>query len=275
MENNKIEEIPKDIFQTIPPSETVTIIVPLYGYFKENVIPELTSEIKYDELVNGKKVERSIYPLSISLSKIRSFFHKVYYIFVAEQGRVDLNTRNILLGKSMGGNSKGLDIEPYSTYSMYLDEGLKYALEKTDSKYLICINPWIMVTKSTIDQLLERINRIDIEVCSGYNAKKDVSAEDFEDCKFTPIKEFNNLDINLFAFRRSLAERISIDIDYKTKEMFEKDLQQTFHSKNETVISSQIAPYFHFDVDWTPIEGEEEIAQDKARFLNKWKFNSE
>jgi len=251
-----IEKPSADIFSTIPKDETATIIIPLYGFLKEQVVPDLTVEV-----------------LNVALFRLRSFFHKVSFVFVGEKGRVDDKVLNALVNRKIQRDTKGVEVEAHATYAMYLNEGIRYALENTTSKYFICANPWVMFGKDAIDVLLERINRVDVSVCSGFDLRKDnIPAADFDSHRYNPAQEFIGFDINLFGFTRPVAEQLTIDVNYQTKEYLRFDISQYIHSKAQNVISSQAIPIYSLDIDWSTLEGEDETNADKARFQEKWGF---
>ena len=245
-------------FSTVPKEDTCTIIVPLYGYYRDSVIKGLDAEV-----------------LRVSLLRLRSFYHKVYYVFVGERGRVDSSVYNVLIGKSMSGNTLGVEVEQNSTYSTYLDEGLKFALERTTSKYFICVNPWLLTGKNTVDTMIERVNKTDIAVCSSYDFRKaGVDAAVFDNYKYNPAREYRDsaFDINFFGFTRPVAEKTVIDVTYRTREYLEQDMFQTFHSKGHNIVISQNMPIYSFEFDWSLLESEEDSEIDKAYFQKKWGF---
>jgi hypothetical protein len=250
------ETVSPDIFATIPKEDSVAFVLPLYGFTKDSLVKGLSAE-----------------SLQVALFRLRSFFHKAYYIFVAEKDRIDERTLNILIGMQVAGNVKGIEVESKSTFGMYLEEGMRYALDNTSSKYIVCASPWIMIGKDSVDVLLERVNRIDVAVCSAFDVKKEnVQPADFDSHKFVPVQEFINFDLNLFGFTKQIGDTITFDPRYKTKEMLQQDIFQVLHSRNQNVITSQGVPVYSFDVDWSLIEGKDELDSDREYFKNKWGF---
>jgi len=253
------EFLQPNVFKTIENSETATIIVPLYCYTKDNTIKEL------DDMT-----------FRMAMLKVRSYFHKIYIVFVAEKGNVNSSIMNILMGKKLGGNCLGTEVDTLSTMGMYIEEGITFALEKTNSNYFVVFNPWNMLADDSIDMLLERANKQDIDICSGYDvAKEKVSDIEFETYQFNPVREFQSLDTNLFGFKRSVAERMVVDINYQTKKYLDRDLWQLLKTKGITAISSQAVKYFPFNINWEPIEGNAEVEQDKQYFIKKWGYSIE
>ncbi|MHB8483464.1 MAG: hypothetical protein ACYDBV_12150 [Nitrospiria bacterium] len=253
------------ILDSIPKSETVAIVVPLYGMFRDGVIPELTEEFEYD----GKKST----VFQTSMSRLRSYKHKYYYVFVGEKGRVSDSVMHSIMGKNLAGNTRGVEVEQHATYAMYVDEGIRYALENLDSKFIVVAAPWLMLKEESIDSIMAVTNGIGSDVTSGFDLRRDnVSPADFENHVYNPPRRFWGINVNFFGANRSVLESIKIDTGYKTQTYFERDLWQIMQSKGLTSFMFQDIMVYSVDIDWSPLEGTPEREDDKARFLQKWGF---
>lgn len=252
-----------DIFATIPKEETATIIVPLYEMTKDSLVPVITHEM-----------------LQVALLRLRSFFHKSYLVFVGESGRTTNEALAVVQGHLAAHNAVYTEIEQFSSFGMYLQAGLKAGLEQTESKYFIFATPWQMVGSSSVDVLLERINRIDIAMCSGFDTRlpvpsigyEGVSPADFDSVKFNPPREFLGIDVNFFGMTKTIADTLQFDPTYSTRSMLQQDLFQVLKSRQSYAAITQQVPIYTFDIDWSPIEDEQAISADKEYFKSKWGF---
>ncbi len=254
MESNT-ETVAPDIFATIPKEETATIIVPMYGYQRPGGVPALNAQM-----------------LSIPLFRLRSFFHAVYLIFVYEEKSLEKDVNDFISARQMQGNSLRVEISRESSFGMFLEAGFAESLDKTASRYLIVAAPWQVLGKDSVDVLLERINRVDIGLCSGYDVRKaGVQPANFDKYKFVPIQEFRDFEINFFGVTKPVAQMMKFDPQYKTRKMLEKDLYQQLRI-NYNIISSQGVPIYPLVDEMPEIEAPSARLEDIERFKMKWKF---
>lgn len=250
------EEVSK-FMSSIPDESKVAVIIPLYGFWKDVEIDQLTAQV-----------------LQIALSRITSQKHQLYLLFVGEPERFSKDVDNIITGRQAAGNVTGVFVKEGTSYSTYLYEGLDHARESTDATFFIVFNPWIMIKEDGIDQLLERVNRSDVGMVSGYETNALIAAENFDEYNFgnTP-KEERDLNINLMGMTRQFSEMLALDDKYKTHSFLARDFAQSMYQKGFEVITSQFVPIFSFDIDWTLLEEEADFESDKAHFLNKWRYD--
>lgn len=252
-----VQEGPKpDIFATIPAEETVAIIIPLYEMVKDGLIPAINYQM-----------------LEVSLLRLRSYFHKTFKIFVGEKTRTTDEALSIVQGHLAAKNALLVDTDEFATFGMYLQDGLDAAKQHTTSKYFIIATPWQMVGNDSLDVILERVNKIDVGVVSGFDVRGvGVEPGDFDAYKFNPPREFTSLDLNFWGITRAVAEGLQFDLKYQTRQMLERDMFQTLHSRGYNAITSQQAPIYTFNIDWTPLEGDKEKTEDLEHFKSKWGF---
>ena len=257
MDPNIKETISQNVVQTIPSEELITFVVPLYGYTKERGLEVLSKEL-----------------IGAFLYRLRSFLHNSQYVFVAEKNRVNEDILNLIANNIERNRIKIIETESYSYYSDYLKIGLEFASEELKTRYIICASPWIILGKDTVDVLLERINKTDVGVCSAYDVRKDgVNGNELDTHMYSPCFEYRAFDINLFALTKSVADQMIIDPNYKTKKCLESDIYQIMGTKNYNVISSQYAPFYSLDIDWSVLESRDEEKDDKMLFQSKWGYS--
>jgi hypothetical protein len=257
MDTITVQDGPKpDIFATIPPEETAAIIVPMYEMTKDNLIPAVNYQM-----------------LEVALLRLRSYFHKTFKIFVGEKARTTDEALGVVQGYLAAKNALLVDTDDYATLGMYLQDGLDAAMNSTTSKYFIFATPWQMVGNSSVDVLLERSNKVDVGIVSGFDVRSaGVAPADFDEYKFNPPREFRALDLNFWCITRTVADSLKFDPKYQTQKLLERDIFQLMHSRGYNVIQSQQAPMYTFAVDWSVTEGDVETAEDKEYFKSKWGF---
>jgi len=252
-----VQDGPKpDIFATIPPEETVAIIIPMYEMTKDGLVPAVNYQM-----------------LEVALLRLRSYFHKTFKIFVGEKTRTTDEALGVVQGHLAAKNALLVDTDEFATLGMYIQDGLEAAKQHTTSKYFIVATPWQMVGNASVDVLLERSNKVDVGIVSGFDVRSaGVAPADFDTYKFNPPREFRALDINFWCITRAVADSLVIDPKYQTQEILQRDIFQLMHARGYNVIQSQQAPIYTFAIDWTPAEGEKELAEDKEYFKSKWGF---
>lgn len=234
----------------------VAVIVPLYGYHKDSEVEQLSSQ-----------------SLQVALARLKSSKHHLYFIFVAEPERLVPGLQDIILGKTMGGNTMGVSVTPFSSYAEYVSAGVDRALTETDAQFVMVYNPWIMIKETGVDDLIDRANKGDIGIVSGFEVNRSVNPADFDSFAFNLPKEHRDLNMNFLAMSRPIAEMIEWDENYKTHFYVSLDIAQRIHNKGFEVITSQFIPIFSFDVDWKLIENPEDYEADKTYFIKNWKFD--
>ena len=233
----------------------VAVIVPLFGYW---------NDVKTDQLNEET--------LKWSLDRIYSSVHNIYIIFVGELGRTAQPVADILIGKKQGGNVIGVAAKRGWTYADYLREGFKVAQKETDAAFIINVNPWLLCQHNGIDILVDRINRDDVNIVSGFDTRGTVQ-EGFDMLKYNAPIEENDLNLDFMGMKRYAAEMIDIDINYKSHYFIARDMWQSSFAKGFNVITTQSLPIFSFDIDWSDLESREDFEADKAYFISKWKFD--
>ena len=249
----------EDYISTVPPDQTVAIIIPLYGYWKDVTAPELNLDV-----------------LKYVLSRIKSYHNKTYFLFPCETQRLSPEIKNYLLGLQLGGNALGVDVEQYSTYSDYINEGILFALEETDSQVLLIINPWIAVKPGSIDKMIQTLNRPDVAICSGFDLRKDGVTDDEADTYvYNPPQDLVGLDLNFVGMKRQVAEMIKIDTTYKTPSFLSRDFFEEAARAHIPALLTQHLLFYSFEVSWSELEDPGDFDYDHSRFLEKWRFEPE
>jgi hypothetical protein len=242
-------------FISMTAKSKVAIIIPLFGYWKDVKDNPLNLEV-----------------FKTVMDRVVSNSHEMYIIFVAEDKRLINNITQSIGAKSFGGNSFGVSVPTGSSYSDYIDEGVFAALNETDAKFLLFLNPWIMLQYNSIDMMVDRINRGDVMTVSGLNVRGLIEAEKFDNTIYNLPRENRDMDMNFWGMARYSAEMIVIDPLIKTHNYLSRDIWQQFYSKGYEVIVSNRIPFYSFDIDWKLFEKPEDCNTDKQNFMNKWHF---
>lgn len=249
----------------MPPETKVALVIPLYGFWSDLQTQELTAKV-----------------LQASLFRAKTEKHKLYYVFVAEAARVDDGVKNLLAGKGLGGNMLAVGVDKLSSYSEYLTEGIDAALTDTDATFIAVLNPWTIVREGAIDALVERLNKKDVAIVSGYDlrthvdtakAPSGVPASQLDTFQFNPPIEVRDFCSNFWGMTRQNAERVTIDVDYITQYFVARDTWQSSRHRGMEVISSQMLPIYSLQVDWKNIEQSTDYSTDMQLFMKKWTFD--
>jgi hypothetical protein len=254
---------------TIPGSSKVVAIVPLYGYWNDVDVEELTEQV-----------------LMVSLFRLKSSKTPLNIVFVLEKQRVTEGVRNVLIGRIKGGNVVLREVEPFSSYSEYLSEGFDSAISLLESDdyrntFIVVMNPWIIIREDGVDTLLERLNKMDAFIVSGYDLRfhegKGIKSEEFDNFKFNPPIEIRDFDMNFWGITGTMAFELTknegIDTEYKTHYFISRDLWTRSRTRGFEVIQSQFIPIYSFEINWKQLESIDEFNEDKRRFLEKWGFD--
>lgn len=246
-----------DILSTVPPDQTVAIIIPLYGYWKDLANSELNLDV-----------------LKYTLSRATSFHNKIYFLFPCEAPRLDNEVKNYLVGKQLAGNAVGVEVEPFATYADYVNEGIEFALEETDARFLIVMNPWIAVREGGLDRMLNLLNRADVSACSGYDMrKKNLPDTELDTYEFNPPQDTVGFDINFFGITRPVADMMRFDIGYRSTAFLSRDFYEEMRRNGYSLLLTEQIPFYSFPVSWKDLEDPGDFAQDKQKFNEKWRFD--
>lgn len=244
-----------DKFVAATAKSKVAIVVPLYGYWDDAELEQFNAET-----------------LKYTLDRAYSSVHQLYIFFVADPTRVPIPVANIVAGKIQGGNAIGVPVDSKANYADYIRAGFDAAL-KTQAEYIININPWVLIQHNGLDILVDRINRDDAKVVSGFDIKHVVDAPGFDQVTFQIPKEERNINLDLFGMKRYAAELMKFDTRFKTHAFLARDTWQLTFNQGFESISSQRIPMFSFEVDWTELEKVSDFDADKAYFLEKWHYD--
>ena len=253
-----------DFISTIPPDETVSVIVPLHG---------LTQE----QAVGGLNVQT----LTATLSRLSSAKNKIYLFFVGEGENLASGVIEAISGYLTAHNAVAVNVPTGSTLGYYINVGVKEAIAQTKSKFFVVVTPYQMLGEHSIDILLEGLNKGNIGVLSGFDLAKKcsaigynepITAEQFDAFQFNPARSFNGININFFGLSRPMAELLSIDETYKTNELLQQDAFYGLRGRVTMAIHQGI-PTYSFTLDWSGVETPEVIGADSAYFLKKWGFS--
>ena len=236
----------------------VAVIVPLFGYDSGNKSSQL-----------GKET------LKATLDRIQTSVHQLYIIFVGDDARIPAPIANIIVGKAQAGNAKGVAVEGEKNYVNFVKTGIKFALEESDARFILVVNPWVVLQQNDIDVMVERINKGDsAKLISGYDLRGVVEPEVFDDYTNNVPKETRDITFNFFGMERFLLEMVELDGRFKTHTYVERDLWQQIFSKGFDVIVSERIPIYSFDLDWSELEPKELLEADRSLFIDKWHFDA-
>jgi hypothetical protein len=245
-----------DNFISTVSKSKIAVIVPLIGYW---------SDIKDNQL--------DLDVLKTVVNRIYSQAHELSIIFVADEKRLPKKILNYIGVNSFAGNVMGVSVEKGSCYSEYIEEGMDAAIETIDARFIMVVNPWVMLQEHSIDEMANRLNRSDVMVVSGYNIRNEIKPEMFDEKIFAIPQETKDINMDFVGINRVCAEMAKIDTSIRTKKYTEKDLWQTIYRKGYEVIVSQRIPIYVFDIDMKEIESKMDYQSDKEVFTSKWGFN--
>jgi len=240
----------------VPNIDTAAVVIPLYGFWNDNEVEQMTPEV-----------------LSVILSRVKSETHAVYIVLVAEENRTINTLVNKIAALMLSGSLVLKKIPAYSSYPTYLMEGLRSALEDTHADKIVIYNPWMIIQEKGLDALLKRIARSDVGIVSGDNVKGKIDVSYFDEYVNPQPKELMNLELGFFGFNRPIAEMVKIDTDFKTHYFTAKDMWQDTYKTGFQVISTEEIPTYNLDIDWRYIEDRESFDDDKRKFISKWGFD--
>lgn len=264
-----------DWMSTIPKEKKVGIIVPLYGYWADLPVKQLTEE------------ELALFMTAIKTTKLKS-----HIFFAGEMSRLPKPIQDIVIGRSQGGSVIPVDIEPFSPYMSYVKDAIDCCLEETDCEFLVIANPWILLRDNSIDQMVEMLNTSGADIISGIDLRKTkwgeyqngIPPQLAQSFNFAPPLNVINkdFDMNFWGMSRRHAQVLDIDTGptaqqpgkqgYKTIYFVEPDVMGASFQNRFTIMSTQFLPFYSFDVQWGEIEVKEDFEEDKAYFQKKWRF---
>jgi len=255
-----------DNFVNLTAKGNVAVIVPLYGYWNDI----------QDNPVNGEV-------LDTVLKRVYSHVHNLYIIFVANPQTIEndpsnpFSVLNVLTAKSQAGNTKNLPVPRNATYNEYIKEGMEFALQETNSQFIVILNPWVMIQEGGIDAIVDRSNRADdAKIVSGYNVRPFITQDNFQafdQFKTVVPKEDWDINFDFMAMPRYVAEMIPFEPGYSTHPFLQVDIFQAMRAKGFACITSQQMPIFPFDFPWTDYETKEMFEADRAFFVHKFGFD--
>lgn len=243
-------------FVSVTAKSKVAIVVPLYGYWNDATSDQLNAET-----------------LRFSLSRIYSSVHQLYLLFVGDPSRTSKDIGDIILSKNAGGNTRGIATKNDDTYADYIRKGIKAALEETDAQFVVVANPWMMIQHNGIDILIDRVNRDDAKIVSGFDVRGVIDPALFHTYAYNTPTEKRDLNFDFMGMKRYAAEMVTVDPIYKTHYFLARDMWQTMYTQGFETITTQKLPIFSFEVDWTDLEAPGDFSADKEHFLLKWKYD--
>lgn len=241
-------------FMNVTAKSKVAVVVPLFGYWKDS-----SQQLDIDTL-------------KLSLERLYSSIHNLYFIFVAEAQRLPDDVANYIVTKQQAGNVKGVRVKGGSSYPDYVRKGFEVALDD-EAQYIVIANPWMIIQHNGLDILVDRINRGDAKIVSGFDVRGIIQAENFATTEFQVPEEIKFLSYNFFGMNRMSAEMIGFDEKYLTHAFLARDIWQSMYPRGFEVMSTQRIPIFSFEVDWTEFESVADFEADRAYFIKKWKFD--
>jgi len=251
--------------ESIPAEQKIGIVIPCYGYFQDLANQQLDWE------------ELSVFLKSVKSSNLKSFL-----VFPAETKRLSKNVQNVLIGRQRGGGMEIIEMDPYSSYGDYIQEGISYLLEETDCQFIVVANPWISLKDDSIDQMAQRLNTVNVDLVCGVDLRKivwdgkvGIPAEEFQVFNFNPPIEVQNKNFNIdfWGMTRAVAQVFKIDVAFKTKYFQLPDIWGNAFRSGYKIVETQYLPFYSFDVDWKQVDQESEFLEDKQHFIDKWRFD--
>ena len=255
--------MPEDTISTVPLDTTVAIIVPLYGLVEGEPVIGLNAEL-----------------LQASLSRMTSSRNKTYTFFVGEGEAIAPGVIEVVTGKLQSKSAVAVNVPVGATYGQYVNAGIQEALATTQAKFFIVASPTQMLGLSTVDALIEGLNKGNIGVLSAFDLRKKFPALGYNDpiaptqldgYQFNPPRSYSGVNINLFGIPRPLAEIRKFDEKYRSVELLQQD---TFYTSRTTtnIQVHQAIPTYSFELDWSAVEPKEAIQADADYFKSKWGF---
>ena len=234
----------------------VAIIVPMFGYWQDVKDGFLDDDV-----------------LDAATHRARSYAHNYYVILLAEPQRLPISAAKVINSKYVAGNARGIAMPNGSSYGDYLRKGVQVALTETDAKYIVFVNPWVVMQDHGVDTLIDRINIPDnAPVICGYDMRDKLTPEDFLTHKANAPEELKALTFNFFGMDRFIAEMCPIDPTLRTQAYLERDFFMAVAAKGYSSVSSEKVPIYSFSVDWRQYIPAEDYEHDKQEFLKKWRF---
>ena len=243
---------------------SVAVVVPLYGY--------------WNDIPNNPLIDEHV--LSLVMNRIYSNVHNLFIIFVANPETIQNDPKdsscvaNVLLSKSVAGNTKHIPVPRTAPYTEYVAKGVEYALSETKSQFVVIVNPWVMIQEGGIDILVDRANRSDeAKAISGYNFRELVNPEGFDDYENPILRETWDISFDFFCMPRYAAEMVKWESTYMTHTFLEHDIAQSLRGMGFAAINYPQAGVFPFDFPWKQYETEDQILSDQETFSKKWGFS--
>jgi hypothetical protein len=234
----------------------IAVIVPLFGYWKDASSDQLNAET-----------------LKLSLDRVYSSVHQIYIIFVGDISRMTAEVGNVLAKYQKAGNCRGVSMKRKDTYSDYIREGFRVALQETDAGFVVNLNPWLLFQHNGLDILIDRINQDDIKIVSGFDLRGIIDPSLFNKYQYQIPQETREINLDFVGMKRLTAEMITLDENYKTHIFLARDMWQSLFAKGFEAVVSQRIPIFTFEVDWKELESETDFETDRQYFISKNKFD--
>jgi hypothetical protein len=247
-----------DNFISTVAKSKIAVIIPLYGYWN-----------------NIKNNQLDLEVLKTVINRVYSRAHELAIILVAEERRLPSDIIKYIGVNSFAGNTIGASIEKGSSYSDYIKEGIEIATNEVNARFIMVVNPWVVLQENAIDEMANRLNHASPVIVSGYNVAGNVKPEEFDTLIFNLPKEEVNIHLDFFGMPRFLSDMMPIDNNIQTQFYMERDMWQTLRQKGFEAIVSQKLPIYVFDIDWNDIQNEDAEESDKLVFINKWRFSPE
>lgn len=234
----------------------VAVIVPLFGYWQDAPSDQLNAET-----------------LRLTLERVYSSVHHLYFIFVGDVSRMPSNVGNIIEKYHKAGNCFGVAMKRKDTYADYIREGFKVALSETTAEFVVNLNPWLLFQHNGLDILIDRVNQEDVKIVSGFDLRGVIDPALFEKHAYQLPAESRDLSLDFIGMKRLTAEMIQLDETYRTHYFLARDIWQSLFHKGFEAIVSQRVPIFTFDVDWKELESSVDFESDRSYFITKNRFD--
>lgn len=245
-----------DHYMSVTSKSKVAVIIPLYGYWKDASTEQLTKET-----------------LKLCIDRITSSIHQVYIIFVGEMKRISDDVGNVVAGHCTAGNARFVRVPEGSNYADFIRAGFDALKDGIDAQFVVNINPWLVFQYDGIDIIIDRINRDDAKIVSGFDLRGLVEPNQFNTYHANIPKEERDLCINMFGLKTAMIDLLQLDPKYTTHYFIGRDMWQRMYTQGFEVITSQKIPIFTFKVDWDGLDTVGDFEVDKAYFISKWGFD--
>lgn len=250
-------------FMSVTSKKNVAVIIPLYGDWSDREGSLLNGEVLY-----------------FVLDRLHSSVHNLYEIFVTDPRSIQTDVQNpksianVLAARNKQGNVKYLPVRKSESYNESIRVGVDYALNETNSEFIVILNPWVLIQHGSIDVIIDRANRGDTaKVICGFDLRSVIDPEGLDTYQNSTPKEEYDISFNFMAMPRFAADMLALDPVFLTHEIMARDIWQRMFKEGYVAITTQRVPVFPFDFPWKQYESKAQHDADRQHFVDKWHFD--